>query len=70
MSAKTRRWDEIYHNLDALTPEDRKEIALKVKINGEILKTRKDNGITQTKLEATSRVKQSFIARLENNIRK
>ena len=37
-----RKWDEIYNNLDALTPEDREEIALKVKIVGEILKARKE----------------------------
>ena len=67
MSAKIRKWDDIYNNLDALTPEDREEIALKVKIIGEILKARKEKGITQAELEAISGVKQSFIARLENN---
>lgn len=67
MSAKTRKWNDIYNSLDALTSEDREEIALKVKIIGEILKARKDKGITQAELEAISGVKQSFIARLENN---
>ena len=62
-----RKWDDIYNNLDALIPEDREEIALKVKIIGEILKARKEKGITQAELEAISGVKQSFIARLENN---
>ncbi len=37
---RARKWDDIYNNLDALTPEDREEIALKVKIIGEILKAR------------------------------
>jgi predicted transcriptional regulator len=67
MVAKTRKWNDIYKNLDALTPEDREEIALKVKIIGEILKIRKEKGITQAELETITGVKQSFIARLENN---
>jgi hypothetical protein len=51
---RTRKWDDIYNNLDALTSEDREEIALKVKIIGEILKARKEKGITQAELEAIS----------------
>lgn len=42
-----RKWDEIYNNLDALTPEDREEIALKVKIVGEIIEAYKDQTITE-----------------------
>ena len=42
-----RKWDEIYNNLDALTPEDREEIALKVKIIGEIIEACKDKTITE-----------------------
>ncbi|MDW7730119.1 MAG: hypothetical protein SCJ94_08980 [Bacillota bacterium] len=30
MSVKNRTWDDIYNNLDALTPEDREEIARRV----------------------------------------
>ncbi len=67
MTAKTRNWNDIYKNLDALTPEDKNEIDLKVAIIGEILKARKDKGITQSELEAISGIKQTFIARLENN---
>lgn len=67
MAVKTRKWDEIYNNLDALTQEDRDEIALKVKIIGQILEARKEKGLTQAELEAISGVKQTFIARLENN---
>ncbi len=67
MSLKTRKWDDLYNNLDALTPEDRAEINLKVRIIGEILEARKNKGLTQAELEAISGVKQSFIARLENN---
>jgi predicted transcriptional regulator len=67
MSVKTRKWDDLYNKLDALTPEDKAEINLKVRIIGEILEARKDKGLTQAELEAISGVKQSFIARLENN---
>ena len=67
MAVKTRKWDEIFNNLDALTQEDRDEIALKVKIIGQILEARKEKGLTQAELETISGVKQTFIARLENN---
>ena len=42
-----RKCDEIYNNLDALTPEDREEIALKVKIVGEIIEAYKDKTISE-----------------------
>jgi DNA-binding XRE family transcriptional regulator len=67
MAVKTRKWEDIYNNLDALTQEDRDEIDLKVKIIGQILEVRKEKGLTQAELEAMSGVKQTFIARLENN---
>jgi DNA-binding XRE family transcriptional regulator len=67
MAVKTRKWEDIYNNMDALTQEDRDEIDLKVKIIGQILEARKEKGLTQTELEAISGVKQTFIARLENN---
>ena len=67
MAAKTRKWDDVHKNLDALTQEDRDEIDLKVKIIGQILEARKEKGLTQAELEAISGVKQTFIARLENN---
>lgn len=67
MTVKTRKWKDIYNNLGALTQEDRYEIELKVKIIGQILKVRKEKGLTQTELESISGIKQSFIARLENN---
>ena len=67
MAVKTRKWKDIYNNLDALTQEDRDEIELKVKIIGQILEVRKEKGLTQAELEAISGVKQTFIARLENN---
>lgn len=67
MAAKTRKWEDIYNNLDALTQEDHDEIELKVKIIGQILEARKEKGLTQAELEAISGVKQTFISRLENN---
>ena len=67
MSFKTRKWDNLYNDLDALTPEEREEISLKVQIVGEVLAARKSMGLTQSELEAISGIKQSFIARLENN---
>jgi len=67
MAVKTRKWEDIYNNLDALADEDREEIELKVKIIGQILEARKEKGLTQAELEAISGVKQTFIARLENN---
>jgi DNA-binding XRE family transcriptional regulator len=65
--ATTRKWNDIYKNLDALAPEERDEISLKVKIVGEIIAARKNKGVTQAELETLSGVKQPFIARLENN---
>ena len=67
MAVKTRKWEDIYNNLDALTQEDWDEIDLKVKIIGQILDARKEKVLTQAELEAITGVKQTFIARLENN---
>jgi len=44
---ESRKWDDIYNNLDALTPQDRDEIALKVKIVGEIIEAYKDKTISE-----------------------
>lgn len=67
MAAKTKKWEDIYKSLDTLTQGDRDEIELKVEIIGQILEARKEKGLTQAELEAISGVKQTFIARLENN---
>ena len=67
MADKIRKWDDIYNGFDALTQKDRDEIDLKAKIMGQILKAREDKGLTQEELEAESGVKQTFIARMENN---
>ena len=65
--AATRKWDDLYRNMDALSDEDRDEIALKVAIVGEVLAARKSAGLTQAELEKATGVKQAMIARLENN---
>ena len=62
----TKRWDDLYKNLDSLTPEDREEIALRVEIIGEIIAARKSRGMTQTELGNIIGCKQPMIARLEN----
>lgn len=64
---KTRNWDDIYSNFKSLSQEDRDEIELKVKIIGEIIDARKNAGLTQKELENLTGLKQTFIARLENN---
>jgi len=63
----TVKWDDLKKNITALSQEDWDEIDLKVKIVGEIVKARKSAGITQAELENLTGVKQTFIARLENN---
>ena len=64
---KTRNWDDIYSNFQSLSQEDRDEIELKVKIIGEIIDARKNARLTQRDLENLTGLKQTFIARLENN---
>ncbi len=61
------KWDDVKKNITSLTQEDYDEIDLKVKIVGEILEARKKAGITQTELESLTGIKQTFIARFENN---
>lgn len=60
-------WNDVKKNITSLSPEEWDEIDLKVKIIGEILEARKKAGITQTELEKLTGIKQTFIARFENN---
>jgi len=60
-------WDEVKKNLTALTQEDLDEIDFQVKLVGEILDARKGKGMTQAELDALCGVKQTHIARIENN---
>jgi len=61
------KWADARKELDSLSQEDWDEIQLKVDIIREILASRKEEGLTQKELEERSGVKQTFIARLENN---
>lgn len=49
-----------------LTPEEKAESDLRVALIGEMVKARKERGISQKKLEELSGVKQPVIARMEN----
>lgn len=60
-------WNDVKKNMTSLSQDDWDEIDLKVKIVGEILEARKKAGMTQTELEDLTGIKQSFIARFENN---
>ncbi|MDO4439329.1 MAG: helix-turn-helix transcriptional regulator [Eubacteriales bacterium] len=62
-SAVGRSWDEVRAEL--FTPEEIAESNLRVALIGEIIKARKDQGISQRKLEELSGVKQTAIARIE-----
>ncbi len=62
-----RNWNDVKKNIKSLSQDDWDEIDLKVKIIGEILEARKKSGITQSELEELTGIKQTFIARFENN---
>ncbi len=62
-SAIGSSWDEVRAKL--FTPEEIAESNLRVAIVGEIIKARKEKGISQKKLEELSGVKQPVIARME-----
>ena len=51
-----------------LTPEEIAESDLRVSLIGELIKARKEQGITQKELEELSGVKQPVIARMEKGI--
>ena len=56
-------WEEIEKEL--FTPEEIAASDLRVALIGELIKARKENGISQKKLEELSGVKQPIIARME-----
>jgi DNA-binding XRE family transcriptional regulator len=56
-------WDEVEKKL--FTPEEIAECDLKVALIGELIKARREQGISQRKLEEISGVKQPVIARME-----
>ncbi len=57
-------WDDIEKEI--FTPEEIAESDLRVAIIGEIIKARKEKGLSQRELEKLSGVKQPVIARMEN----
>ena len=62
-SAIGQSWDEVRNEL--FTPEEIAESDLRVALIGELIKARKEQGISQKKLEELSGVKQPIIARME-----
>lgn len=58
--------DDVLEFIDSLlTPEEIAESELRVALIGELIKARKERGISQKKLEEMSGVKQPVIARME-----
>lgn len=64
MSNTFNTWDEVQK--DIFTPEEIAESDLRVALVGEIIKARKEKGLSQRELEQLSGVKQPVIARMEN----
>ena len=56
-------WEEVEKEI--FTPEEIAECDLKVALIGELIKARREQGISQRKLEEMSGVKQPVIARME-----
>ncbi|MDR0653546.1 MAG: helix-turn-helix domain-containing protein [Synergistaceae bacterium] len=63
ISPRGHAWQEVRRKL--YTPEEIAECDLKVALIGELIKARREQGISQRKLEEMSGVKQPVIARLE-----
>jgi ribosome-binding protein aMBF1 (putative translation factor) len=63
ISPRGHTWDDIEKKL--FTPEEIAECDLKVALIGALIKARKEQGISQRKLEEMSGVKQPIIARME-----
>ena len=64
MSSVGRTWADVRKEL--LTPEEIAESDLRVALIGELIKARKERGLSQRELEALSGVIQPVIARMEN----
>ena len=64
MSSVGRTWADVRKEL--LTPEEIAESDLRVALIGELIKARKERGLSQREMEALSGVKQPVIARMEN----
>ena len=64
MSNTFKNWNEVQK--DIFTTEEIAESNLRVALVGEIIKARKEKGLSQRELEQLSGVKQPVIARMEN----
>lgn len=62
-TALGRSWEEVEKEL--FTPEEIAESNLRVALIGELVKARKEKGISQKKLEEISGVRRPIIARME-----
>ena len=58
-------WEDFKNENDILDTFEKEEIRIKIEIIGEILKARKNKGISQKELETISGVRQPLIARIE-----
>ncbi len=58
-----KTWDDVQREL--FTPEEIAESNLRIALIGELIKARKEKGITQKQLEEMSGIKQPVIARME-----
>lgn len=61
--AVCRTWDEV--QAEIFTPEEIAESELRVALIGEIIKARKEDGITQQELEKRTGLTQAVISRME-----
>lgn len=61
---KWTAWEDV--RKEVYTPEEIAESDLRVALIGELIKARKERGISQRELEKLSGVKQPVIARMEN----
>lgn len=61
---KWTTWEDV--RKEVYTPEEIAESDLRVALIGELIKARKERGISQRELEKLSGVKQPVIARMEN----
>lgn len=64
MSNTFNTWDEVQK--DIFATEEIAESNLRVALIGEVIKARKEKGLSQRELEQLSGVKQPVIARMEN----
>lgn len=64
MSSVGRSWADVRKEL--LTPEEIAESDLRLALVGELIKARKEKGLSQRELEEVNGVEQPVIARMEN----